>query len=129
MNGDAPDNFDERLAERGARLHSNTTTNTANTTPKLTLSNVKPAYIHQGALPNTLCTVSTLSALLGAGFAFSLATLLLGTREWWHLSFFFASWCFFHWAEFAVTAGWNEEKCSVDCEFGLLKLHFIFACA
>jgi hypothetical protein len=26
-----------------------------------------------------------------------------------------ASWALFHWAEFAVTAGWNLEKCSVDC--------------
>ena len=28
-----------------------------------------------------------------------------------------ASWAVFHWAEFAVTAGWNLEKCSVDCAF------------
>jgi protein-S-isoprenylcysteine O-methyltransferase len=39
---------------------------------------------------------------------------------WWatpQLGFFIAAWSGFHWGEFAVTAGWNLEKCSVDCEW------------
>jgi len=30
------------------------------------------------------------------------------------LGFFGAAWAGFHWGEFAVTAGWNLDKCSVD---------------
>jgi len=36
---------------------------------------------------------------------------------WWatyQFGFYLAAWSAFHWAEFAVTAGWNKEKCSVD---------------
>lgn len=103
---DAPNGFDQRIAERSARRPSN-----------LNMNKVNRAYEHQGDLPNTACTVSVIAFLLGAGFAFSFATFALTNNTWWHLSFFVGSWCLFHWAEFAVTAGWNAEKCTVDCEF------------
>jgi hypothetical protein len=32
------------------------------------------------------------------------------------LSFFFATWSAFHWGEFAMTAGWNRARASVDCK-------------
>lgn len=103
-NEDAPNGFDNRITERNDRVRI------------LSLNNVKPDYVHQGSLPNTPCTVSVISFVLGSGFAVSLATLAWSGNTWWHLSFFLASWCLFHWAEFAVTAGWNEEKCTVDCK-------------
>jgi len=40
-----------------------------------------------------------------------------GFGSWWNsyqLGFFVAAWSGFHWGEFAVTAGWNLEKCSID---------------
>jgi protein-S-isoprenylcysteine O-methyltransferase len=44
-----------------------------------------------------------------------------GLRDYWwatsELGFFISAWSGFHWAEFAATAGWNLEKCSVDCEY------------
>jgi protein-S-isoprenylcysteine O-methyltransferase len=45
--------------------------------------------------------------LSGGVDGFSFATYQLG--------FFVASWSAFHWGEFAVTAGWNRQKVSVDC--------------
>ena len=38
---------------------------------------------------------------------------------WWttyQLGFFAGAWALFHYMEFAVTAGWNRERCSIDCE-------------
>jgi len=44
--------------------------------------------------------------------------LLLGVAEsparWAPLGFFIASWAAFHWGEYAVAAGWNRNRCSVD---------------
>jgi protein-S-isoprenylcysteine O-methyltransferase len=73
-----------------------------------------------GDIPNTPLAVSTISFLLGSTFALGLLTFLGGGfRSFWfttyQLGFFVASWSVFHWGEFAVTAGWNREKVSVDC--------------
>ena len=73
-----------------------------------------------GNVPNTPPASATIAFLLGGAFVFGLcasvndisATASLLTYQ---LRFFIAAWSFFHWAEFAVTAGWNFEKCSVDC--------------
>lgn len=73
-----------------------------------------------GNIPNTPLASATIAFLLGGVFVFGLyasvndisATASLLTYQ---LGFFIAAWAFFHWAEFAVTAGWNFEKCSVDC--------------
>ncbi|KAF9451672.1 ICMT-domain-containing protein [Macrolepiota fuliginosa MF-IS2] len=73
----------------------------------------------RGGLPNTPFAVVTIAFVLGGIFYVSLLAFLVGgfERYWWstnQLAFFFTAWSFFHWAEFAVTAGWNSEKCNVD---------------
>ncbi|KAF8195777.1 hypothetical protein K438DRAFT_784239 [Mycena galopus ATCC 62051] len=92
-----------------------------------------PPAKYTGNIPNTPFFASLISFLLGAVFALGLlaaaSTLIhsldiefgfgfgLGARPWWatyQLGFFFAAWAAFHWGEYAVTAGWNLEKCSVD---------------
>ncbi|RDB22814.1 Protein-S-isoprenylcysteine O-methyltransferase [Hypsizygus marmoreus] len=72
-----------------------------------------------GKIPNTLLAVSTIAFLLGGLFSLGTLTFVVGGFDtyWWstaQLGFFVAAWAGFHWAEFAVTAGWNFEKCSVD---------------
>lgn len=73
-----------------------------------------------GTIPNTPLVASLISFLLGSVFALGLSIFLLGGGRWWwttsQLGFFLAAWSAFHWGEFAVTAGWNMEKCSVDCK-------------
>ncbi|KIY49320.1 ICMT-domain-containing protein [Fistulina hepatica ATCC 64428] len=66
-----------------------------------------------GNIPNTPLSVSAIAFLLGGVFFLGLATVALN-HFWWRLGFFISAWSFFHWVEFAVTAGWNLEKCSVD---------------
>src|ERR1700722_10014339 len=70
-----------------------------------------------GNIPNTPLAASIISFLLGSIFSLGLLTFCAGGFEtyWWatyQLGFFVAAWSFFHWGEFAVTAGWNLEKCS-----------------
>lgn len=73
-----------------------------------------------GNLPNTPLAAATIAFLLGSVFCFGLLTFLGGFSLWWwttyQLGFFIAAWSAFHFGEFAVTAGWNLEKCSVECE-------------
>lgn len=73
----------------------------------------------QGTIPNTPLAVSTISFCLGSVFAVGFSVFLGGGLSFWfatyQLAFFVASWSAFHWGEFAVTAGWNREKVSVDC--------------
>jgi len=80
----------------------------------------QPSQAHGGNLPDTLLSVATVAFLLGAVFSLGAFTFLAGGLGFWwstpQLGFFVAAWAFFHWAEFAVTAGWNLEKSSVDCE-------------
>lgn len=71
-------------------------------------------------IPNTPFAVATIAFLLGAVCSLGFLTFVVGgfPSYWWstyQLGFFVAAWAVFHWAEFAVTAGWNLEKCSVDC--------------
>ncbi|KAJ3810120.1 Isoprenylcysteine carboxyl methyltransferase family-domain-containing protein [Lentinula lateritia] len=71
-----------------------------------------------GNLPNTPLAAATIAFLLGSVFCFGLLTFLRGFSLWWwttyQLGFFIAAWSAFHFGEFAVTAGWNLEKCSVE---------------
>ncbi|KAF9476502.1 ICMT-domain-containing protein [Pholiota conissans] len=72
-----------------------------------------------GNIPNTPLASSTIAFLLGGVFVFGLYTALcdISASAWlltYQLGAFISAWAFFHWAEFAVTAGWNFEKCSVD---------------
>ena len=67
--------------------------------------------LHGGdATFNTVVRVSRLTRCASVNDISATASLLT-----YQLRFFIAAWSFFHWAEFAVTAGWNFEKCSVDC--------------
>ncbi|KAF8165244.1 Isoprenylcysteine carboxyl methyltransferase family-domain-containing protein [Crassisporium funariophilum] len=73
----------------------------------------------RGNIPNTPLASSSIAFLLGSVFALGAYTFIFSepASSWWatyQLGFFGASWALFHWAEFAVTAGWNFEKCSVD---------------
>ncbi|KAF8812545.1 ICMT-domain-containing protein [Phlegmacium glaucopus] len=76
-------------------------------------------HLPHGKIPNTPLASSTIAFLLGGLFALGMYTFLFEIHFacWWmtyQLGYFIAAWAFFHWAEFAVTAGWNYEKCSVD---------------
>jgi len=100
---------------------STTTTNTNGGASKAhPLATVPTAHKPHGNIPNTPLAVSTISFLLGAVFSIGATLFLVGGFDadfWWsthQLGFFVAAWSAFHWGEFAVTAGWNLEKCSVD---------------
>ncbi|KIO12702.1 hypothetical protein M404DRAFT_993684 [Pisolithus tinctorius Marx 270] len=100
-----PDNFDERLRQRANRSHL--------------LDTIPVDLEPHGNIPNTPLAASTISFALGALFSLGTALFLSGGRvcPWWatyQLGFFLAAWSAFHWGEFAVTAGWNRDKCSVD---------------
>jgi len=75
----------------------------------------------RGSLPNTLLAIVIIAFFLGGVFCISFLTVAFGNFEkyWWctrQLAFFLCAWSLFHWAEFAVTAGWNLERCNVDCK-------------
>ncbi|KAH9977914.1 ICMT-domain-containing protein [Lactifluus volemus] len=102
------DGFEQRIREREL-LRSG---------PLETIPDSKSATFNDG-IPNTPLAVSIISFLLGSTFALGFLTFLSGGfRSFWfttyQLGFFVASWSVFHWGEFAVTAGWNREKVSVD---------------
>ncbi|KAH8830494.1 Isoprenylcysteine carboxyl methyltransferase family-domain-containing protein [Flagelloscypha sp. PMI_526] len=72
-----------------------------------------------GRIPNTPLSASLISFLLGTVFSPALLLFLFGGSDFswwstWQLGLFVAAWAGFHWGEFAVTAGWNWKKCSVD---------------
>ncbi|KAF8339176.1 Isoprenylcysteine carboxyl methyltransferase family-domain-containing protein [Cantharellus anzutake] len=84
--------------------------------------------VHRGEyIPNTPLAASLVSVLLGITFSLGCMLFfnpngflesLVSSRElqdrWSLLGFFFAAWAAFHWGEYAVTAGWNRKRCSVD---------------
>ncbi|KZT12514.1 protein-s-isoprenylcysteine O-methyltransferase [Laetiporus sulphureus 93-53] len=102
------DSFEDRLRQRAqSRAHA------LDTVP--TDAALKP----RGRIANTPLATSTVSFLLGNVFALGALTCIVGgfSRFWWstyQLGFFLAAWSAFHWGEFAVTAGWNKDKCSID---------------
>ncbi|KAI9512228.1 Isoprenylcysteine carboxyl methyltransferase family-domain-containing protein [Russula earlei] len=101
------DTFEQRLLERELREN-----------PIETIPNPTAARPH-GDIPNTPLAVSTISFLLGSIFTLGLFIFLSGglNNAWfttYQLGFFIVSWSAFHWGEFAVTAGWNRERVSVD---------------
>ncbi|KAG7096839.1 hypothetical protein E1B28_004248 [Marasmius oreades] len=70
-----------------------------------------------GNIPNTPLVASTISFIFGSLFSLGFSTFLSGGSSFWatyQLGFFLSAWSAFHWGEYAVTAGWNLEKCSVD---------------
>jgi protein-S-isoprenylcysteine O-methyltransferase len=97
----------------GDQQHVNFQANALETNP---LTNIP-----HGNIPNTPLASSTISFLLGSAFIFGIFSAVSDIQNTarfltYQLGSFIAAWAFFHWAEFAVTAGWNFEKCSVDCE-------------
>jgi len=103
-----PDGFEDRLRQR-AEVKKNP------------LSTIPANAMHEplGNIPNTPLAASTISFLLGSVFSPALLAFVsgaLGNSSWsyYQLGFFIAAWACFHWGEFAVTAGWNIDKCSVD---------------
>jgi len=105
---DMPDGFEERLHQR-------------TTVKKNPLSTIPTNGVHEphGNIPNTPLVASTISFLLGSIFSLGLLAFIYGalgisSRSYYQLGFFISAWAGFHWGEFAVTAGWNLDKCSVD---------------
>ena len=104
------DGFEQRLRQRVAAQQDPLATNPTDTS-------LQP----RGLISNTPLSVSLISFLLGSLFSVGILLFVtdgLGTYWWttYQLGFFLAVWSAFHWGEFAVTAGWNRDKCSVDCE-------------
>ena len=113
---DISDRFEDRL-----RQHADAKKNPLTTVP------MNEIHKPHGNIPNTPLAASTISFLLGCVFSPALLAFLsgvLGNSTWsyYQLGFFLAAWSGFHWGEFAVTAGWNLEKCSVDCRYALEAL-------
>lgn len=105
------DGFEERLRQRTAKA---TQAHALDTVP------TNPGLHPRGRIPNTPLAASTISFLLGISFTLGIITFASGgiDRFWWstyQLGFYLAAWAAFHWGEFAVTAGWNRDKCSIDC--------------
>lgn len=83
----------------------------------------KPLHVKpQGSIPNTPLSSATIAFILGMIFGGGLYVTAKDIISWpisipYQFGVYIASWAFFHWAEFAVTAGWNLEKCTIDCTF------------
>lgn len=74
-------------------------------------------------IPNTPLGASIVSVCLAITFTLGLVLFLRGPivfgsqdDRWRPLGLFLACWAGFHWGEYAVCAGWNRARCSVDCE-------------
>lgn len=114
------DGFEERLRQRAAQA---TQAHALDTVP------ANPGLRPRGKIPNTPLAASTISFVLGSLFTLGSITFASGgiDRFWWstyQLGFYIAAWAAFHWGEFAVTAGWNRDKCSIDCASSS-KTHFL----
>ena len=139
MSYGSDDDFDLKLRQRGERLsgtsegsHFQKLNGHETINDALDMHPVGPSQPH-GSLPNTPGAVSLISFLLGGLCFLSLKVFFSKLQYlnsnldddtqagwWWstpQLGFFLGAWSFFHWAEFSVTAGWNREKCSIDCEY------------
>lgn len=113
------DGFEERLRQRTIMRH-----------PLETVPDSATVRPH-GNIPNTPLAASVISFLLGALFCFgTISAIFSGSSLWftnYQLGFFVAAWSLFHWAEFAVTAGWNFEKCSVDCAYSTFHRYVFYS--
>jgi protein-S-isoprenylcysteine O-methyltransferase len=108
---DTPTGFETRVQQRAAQKSD-----------AFNLEATSAVHAPSGSIPNTLLSVAVIAFVLGWIFAIGAVIFLAGgfSSFWWstyQLGFFVAAWSAFHWGEFAVTAGWNADKCSVDCGF------------
>ncbi|KAK7695920.1 hypothetical protein QCA50_000559 [Cerrena zonata] len=88
-------------------------------TGPLEMKPVSGGVVHSSRIPNSPLSVAAVSFILGTVFSFGLVLCFFGGSWgfWWsqyQLGIYISSWAAFHWGEFAVTAGWNREKVSVD---------------
>ncbi|KAH6915343.1 prenyl cysteine carboxyl methyltransferase Ste14 [Coprinopsis sp. MPI-PUGE-AT-0042] len=112
------DSLEERLRQRRAMNNASAGPQSTNA---LEMEPIRPvAQASHGNIPNTPLASSLIAFVLGSLFTAGSSLVIFNglsadsvvfTRQ---LGFFIASWALFHWLEFAVTAGWNREKCSVD---------------
>jgi protein-S-isoprenylcysteine O-methyltransferase len=120
---DSPsDKFEEKLQQRAAAVRK-------------PLEMSSPARDDQrnyygGHFPNTPLAAATIAFMLGGVFMWGLKTFAAGgyplsTWMTYQLGFFVASWAAFHFGEFAVTAGWNRDRCNVDCKSSVLCYHIL----
>lgn len=109
MSTDEQDSLPRRIATHVA-MSAQAAADPLNTAPK------SPTAFAHGSIPNTMLTVASIAFGLGIISALGLtAALLTWPSSWYQLSFMVAAWSTFHFLEFAVTAGWNRDKLSVDC--------------
>jgi len=125
-NGDAHYAFEDRIAQHIAdRANQSPTPPVPPSPPVYFNGQVTPPVrartppLFGGRMPNTLVAVSTISFLLGGLCSLGGLTYIVGGFKgaWWatyQLGFFAVAWSVFHFAEFAVTAGWNTARVSVD---------------
>ena len=118
INGIRVDRASIRAEVTGPDLPSTPVTHTR----PLEMKPVSAPNKYGGGIANSPLSVATISFILGVVFSFGLAVCFLGNSWgfWWsryQLGIYISSWAAFHWGEFAVTAGWNREKVSVDCKF------------
>lgn len=112
---DSSNGFDQKLTQRMAAMSTPPLPHNSLELNPIKVNSQRP----DGRIPNTPLSVATISFLLGIVFTLGLTISLLGGswKIWlttYQFGVYIAAWAFFHWAEFAVTAGWNREKCSVD---------------
>ncbi|KAG5639260.1 hypothetical protein H0H81_004921 [Sphagnurus paluster] len=117
MDSETSERIEETLKQRVEEIEKSQAQSAPQQHPLLTIPVATQAP--HGNIPNTPLASSTVAFLLGGLFFLGFVTFALGgfTTYWWttaQLGFFVAAWAGFHWGEFAVTAGWNLEKCSVD---------------
>ena len=89
--------------------------------PVVTPAAAKKITVGVGDSSDKFLYISTISFGLGILFSLGFLTFVIGGFRsiWWatyQLGFFSAAWATFHFGEFTTTAGWNPDKCTVDCE-------------
>jgi protein-S-isoprenylcysteine O-methyltransferase len=112
---DSSDDFDQRIQQRLAATH------TPGPLEMDTRAEHDRRNYYGGRFPNTPLAAATVAFVLGGVFftgvsIFTAGGLPLSTWKTYQLGFFVASWAAFHYGEFAVTAGWNRDRCNIDCE-------------
>lgn len=101
--------FDKRVEQRAEMA-------VAPSNDPLATKPTNPMAQPRGTIPNTMLVVSSFAFVLGVVFSIGVAIVALSWPDVrYQLGFFLAAWAVFHFGEFAVTAGWNRDKLSVDC--------------
>ncbi|KAF9514130.1 hypothetical protein BS47DRAFT_1454323 [Hydnum rufescens UP504] len=89
----------------------------SSTNPLETIPTDRNNAYHGKYIPNTPLGASLVSFLLGIHVCLGIILFARPDDDrlrWAPMGFFLAAWSAFHWGEFAVAAGWNRSRCSVD---------------